>query len=600
MPQRATMVGLLATVLAIVPGLPARADDSADAVSDSVSRFIDERMQSHRVPGVVFVMVAGGDIVVADARGSADIAAGREMTLDTPLRVGSISKPVTAALTVLAAERELVDLDVPVDTYLPADLSDHYGPASTIRQILTHRAGYPDVFVGSHHVNPDEALALDEWVARAPSRSLEPDVVASYSSAGFNLIGAALEQVSGMDYQDLASDLLFEPLGMDAASFSQVLPDDVAVGYGWNGESLVPHPLDFPDLVPGAGLVASGRDMGRFMGALLSEGDELLAGLEDAMLTRQGPEPGLRGYSLGFTEWRHGSHTVLYHEGNGIGTTARMAILPEHEVGLFTAVNGEAITGLGDPAPPTLFVRELQDHIITTFFDPAPRGTDTSDAPTSVPAVGGVEGTYVPTRVDTSSPLRLEALVSQFGVESTANGVRFGSSVYVEAPSGMYVSGSDRLLFVEGDDGRVYATRGGTDSYRSASWWETITFNVVAVAGALLMMGIGTALALRGAPRGLQLSLLGTAILTFVWLVLVGYGLATVEVMELFTGLPPIISVARWLALGGLLAAVGSVAIAGRRWWRSGWDRITVSGLAVGVAGLTVALWAHVWRLLPI
>lgn len=593
----ATLVGPMAVALAILPVIPAQASESPAA---EVQRFVDDNMDSHHVPGVVFVMVAGGEIVAAGTHGLADVATGREMSLDTPLRVGSISKPVTAALSLLAAERGAVDLDVPVDRYLDVDLSDHYGPASSIRQILTHRAGYPDVFVGTHHLDPDAATSLEDWVEEAPPRALQPDVVASYSSAGFNLVGAALEKTSGMTFDDLATDLLFEPAGMHGASFSTVVPDDVAVGYEWNGEAFVPRPVDSPDLIPGAGLVATGRDMAGFMIAILDDRGPLPEPVRVSLLDRQGPEPGLRGYSLGFTEWRHGSHTVLYHEGNGIGTTSRMVILPDHGIGLFTAVNGDALTGLGEPSGPTRFIRDLQDHIITSLVDPTVSAPAPHPVTSPFPPAGEVGGTYVPTRVDTTSPLRLEALISQLDAETTSNGVRFGSAEYVEAASGAYVSGSHRLVFLEGEDGRVYATRGGTDSYRSAAWWETMTVNLVAVGAALLVVMAGAIVAARRAPRPLRAIALLTASITFTWIALVGYGLMSVEVMELFTGLPAAIEFARWLALAGLLTAAGSAVLAVHRWWRSGGDPGVVSALAIGIAGMSLGVWANVWRLLPV
>lgn len=593
-------IGLAMVAAVMGPGGRAVAAEPAQ-VAQFVEGFVAEHMADARVPGMVFVMVDHEGIVVAEAFGAADLDDGRAMTVDTPLRVGSLSKPVTAAIALELAETATVDLDVPVDTYLDVDLTDGYGPASTIRQLLRHRGGYPDAIVESHHLEADEAIDLDAWTRRLPSRSLAPDMVASYSSVGYTLAGAALASAADTSFEELARQVLFDRLGMEHATFRQPAPVDVAVGYAWNGDDFEPYPVDVPDMVPGVGLVANGRDLARFMMALLDENGPLSTSTRNGLLAVVGPGAGLRGYTTGLTEWRYPNRTVLYHEGNGIGTANRMMILPDEGVGIFTAVNGEALTGLGDASIQTRFVRDLHEELVEEYY-----GDSSTTRSTVPPAGAGVPATdaagiYVPTRVDPDSILRLEALVTQFEAAGTADGIRFGGTPYVADSEGVYGDGRAGIMFREGPDEVIYATGGGTGSYRQAAWWETSGINLAVVGGSLLLMVGGLVLGARRAPRTITWSMAATGVTVVTFFGVLAFALSTARVMEMFTGLPIPIRVAQAAAAGVLLSTVvlaATIAFRGRE--RSLPARALTGGIAVAVAGSAISVWAAAWSILPL
>lgn len=238
-----------------------------------VDAYADANMDAAGVPGMVFVQVDGTEVVTTAAYGVADVERERPMTADTPLRVGSISKPVTAALAFALAAEGAVDLDVPVDHYLDVDLSDSHGPASTLRQLLNPRGGYPDAIVGSHHVEDGGAATLEDWVTTVPPRAVAPGVVPTYSSVGYSVAGAALAGAMGQDFDTVAQEHLFQPLGMVDATFAQPPPLSVAVGYRGEPGALSAVPVDRADLAPGAGLTANANDMGRFTASLLDAGE---------------------------------------------------------------------------------------------------------------------------------------------------------------------------------------------------------------------------------------------------------------------------------------------------------------------------------------
>ena len=574
-------------------------------IAEFVEEYAEANMAAAGVPGLVFVHVDGAEVVTTAAYGLADLDQERPMTVDTPLRVGSISKPVTAALAFELAAEGMVDLDAPVDRYLDVDLSDDHGPASTIRQLLYHRGGYPDAIVASHHTEAGGARPLDEWTAALPPRTMAPDIVPSYSSVGYTVAGAALAGAAGQDFDTLARAHLFDPVGMTGATFIQPPPPSVAIGYRGVAGLLSPIPLDEADLAPGAGLTSSAVDVGHFMAALLGP-NGLAPSTTHALLTLSAGDPDQRGLTAGLAEWRYDHRSVLYHEGNGIGTSNRMMLLPTEGVGFFTAVNGAALSGMGDPSTQNRFVRELHAQIIERFY-PHPvdlrrvvagRG---SGRPTD-----GVDGTYIPTRIDANSIMRLEALVAQHEVTTTADGIEWnGTALRPETgePAGVYRTGDQTVVFAQGPDGVTYAARGGTGSYRRATLWETTRFNLTVVTASIALAVAALAVGLFRTPGWIRWMMLttGTSIIAFVGLL--GFALSTVEAMDLFTGLTVPIRLAQGAAATMVVStAMLMVAVAvGSRARGTGTPRLTwASSGAMMVAGVTMSAWAWYWHALPI
>lgn len=573
--KRIAVFGLLVAVL--MPALPATAANEPTKLAETVRTFVTEKMDGEHVPGMVFVMVDADETAIAEAFGLADLSSGREMTVDTPMRVGSISKPITAALGLELEAHDRIDLDVPVDTYLEVQLTDRYGPASTVRQLLQHRGGYPDAFVESHHLEAEDAQTLDEWVQNLADRSITPNVVASYSSVGYTLAGAGMAGSTGKRYPELAESALFGPLGMATATFTQPAPSDVAIGYSWNGNRFVPYPVDTPALVPGAGLIATGKDMARFMTALLAEDSPLSQSTRDGLLTPAGPYPGMRAYTTGLTEWRYEHRSALYHEGNGIGTTNRMTILPDEGVGFYTAVNGEALVGAGDPSPQTQFIRDLHEMLVEEFYPGSSRLDAVPRADGTGLMVDPQPGVYLPSRLDTGSVLRLEALVSQFHMDDD----------------------SDGMVFYKGPDGITYATNGGTGSYREAAWWETMSLNLAAIGGWFILALSGSVVAGRSARGTVRWLTLTTGGLVAVFVVTLGYGMATVDVMELFTGLTFPIRAAQFAIAGAIVAAAALLAVTLTRRLDLP-TRVKAASTVVVLAVAALSAWSWIWQVLPI
>src|SRR5262249_37165742 len=129
------------------------------------------------------------------------------------LRIGSVSKPLTAALLGLLVEEGRLDLDAPVQAYVP-DFPRKAWPITT-RQLAGHLAGVRhyrghEFEIRDHYATVLEGLAIFENA----SLLFQPGTKFSYSSYGWNLISAVLEGAAHESFLPMMQARVFEPAGM--------------------------------------------------------------------------------------------------------------------------------------------------------------------------------------------------------------------------------------------------------------------------------------------------------------------------------------------------------------------------------------------------
>jgi CubicO group peptidase (beta-lactamase class C family) len=194
--------------------------------------FIEE----HTVAGTVTLVAHGNDVIEFDARGMADIEAGRPMQKDTIFQIMSMTKPVTAIGIMMLAEEGKLALRDPVEQYLPEFRGQHVatnlGPDAarlsvpdhpiTIRDLLTHTAGIQDSAPAAIHDYPQLMnIPLDEVVRQLAKEPLlfQPGTEWSYSSPGIEILGRLIEVCSGQRYADFITSRILRPLGMEDSFF---------------------------------------------------------------------------------------------------------------------------------------------------------------------------------------------------------------------------------------------------------------------------------------------------------------------------------------------------------------------------------------------
>jgi D-alanyl-D-alanine carboxypeptidase len=202
-----------------------------DAVHDRLQRIIDGEVQKKHTHDVLLGMQSrDGQVDFAGAAGGA--------TPDSPYFIASVTKMYTSAIIMQLVDEGSLDLDAPMATYLPSDLSDgihvyqgvDYSHQITIAQLVHQTSGLADYFEGKPRHGPsvmhdlmqgrDREFALTDIVAmvRAMTPTFAPGANAGkkshYSDTNFQLLGAIIESITGQSIADNFRARIFDRLGL--------------------------------------------------------------------------------------------------------------------------------------------------------------------------------------------------------------------------------------------------------------------------------------------------------------------------------------------------------------------------------------------------
>lgn len=357
---------LLATLLLIpTTGLAATPEpaDSERIDSDRIDAWVADRMRAHDLPGVAVAVVRGGETVHLRGYGSAD-PTGRPVTPDTPFLIGSASKPFTANVIRQLVTEGALSLDEPVLPHLDhlVDTPPEGFESVTIRHLLTHTAGI-DMAVGLPGTVP--IRTSEEALERRVADLLEHPLTATpgeryeYSNAGYALLGAVVEQVTGQRFDEVLRERILEPLGMTDTFALEGHPAAARTATGhrqWFGRwRPVELPFDRAGVAYGY-LGSTAEDLATFLHAHLDGGSSLVPATadqlaEDPIEATGWDLPLERGQGLGWMVDELGDHRVVSHAGSLGHVTTHLIMAPDADgLGIAVSTNASAFIAAGHDA----------------------------------------------------------------------------------------------------------------------------------------------------------------------------------------------------------------------------------------------------------
>ena len=274
-----------------------------------MARLLDAAVARDAFAGVVLV-ARGEQLIYAAGHGLADRARGIPHTRHTPALLASLTKPLTATLVLELVETGSIALDAPIARYRPSFANGGTASRVTVEQLLHHVSGLPGTFRPSGLVAEPHTGAgadVDETGASAPV--FPPGSQFKYSSAGYAVLGAIVESVTGSPYERALSQHVLTPLEMRETALGK--PDGpYGLGYARGDDGFVPtDDYEIAGAYAAGGLVSTVDDVRRWHDGLFA-GRLLAPKTLERMLT-----PGLGDYGLGVTVHRDGDRRVIEHAG---------------------------------------------------------------------------------------------------------------------------------------------------------------------------------------------------------------------------------------------------------------------------------------------
>ena len=154
------------------------------------------------IPGAVVTVVKDGKLLTARGFGYADLAKKTPVDPDRTLfRPGSVSKLFTWTAVMQLVEQGKLDLDTDINKYLDFKIPPYHGQPVTLRQIMTHTAGFEEATRDTVTHDPKAFIALETYIKRwTPERIYAPGTTPAYSNWATTLAGYIVQRVSGQDF----------------------------------------------------------------------------------------------------------------------------------------------------------------------------------------------------------------------------------------------------------------------------------------------------------------------------------------------------------------------------------------------------------------
>ncbi|OYX29602.1 MAG: hypothetical protein B7Y99_12885, partial [Caulobacterales bacterium 32-69-10] len=331
-----------------------------------VDGAVREAMAAGHVAGVAVAVVQNGQVVLEKGYGLSRVRPQAPVDpSQTLFRLGSVSKTFTWLAVLKQAEAGRINLDQPVNAYLPVPLrvpDENFPEQVKVRQLMDHSAGFEDRELGRlFKADPRAFMGLDEALQNPrPHRVRAAGELSTYSNYGAALAGAAAAQVAGRPFEDMIETEVLRPMELADTTFRQPYPEIAGLpapmpaaqaarlseSFLWTPRGRRVLPTELVGLAPAAGASSSASDMARYMLVLLGGGKTELGeayGPETARRIRTNlsrSAPGLDGWAYGFREYGlPGGFRGFGHDGATLGFRTGLIVVPELGLGVFVAGN---------------------------------------------------------------------------------------------------------------------------------------------------------------------------------------------------------------------------------------------------------------------
>lgn len=325
--------------------LPGFGQDAAIAPEENASALLKSAVTENAVTGVAAGFSVAGKTKWANGAGYSHPEDKTPFTEYTLTRIASLVKPMTAIAIMQLYEQNKIDLDAPIQQYIP-DFPVKAEGNITTRQLLNHTSGVGSYASYKEQENKKQYDKLSDAVAIFKDRVLKfsPGKNYRYTSYGYVILGLIIEKVSGMSYEAYMKKHIWEKAGMQNTGverYETVYP----------GKSLLYHKhrkggikkagaTNLSDRIPGGGVYSCVADVLKFGNAVLNH-----TLIQERTLSLMLQDPGIKkkgsGYGLGWTLFaEHPEYgTGFGHTGIQTGVSARLTLLPEQKTTVVVLCN---------------------------------------------------------------------------------------------------------------------------------------------------------------------------------------------------------------------------------------------------------------------
>jgi CubicO group peptidase (beta-lactamase class C family) len=330
-----------------IPSLLGHAQSTNGLDVQAIDSFIQMQVKANRIPGMAVAIVKGDEVVFIKGYGEA--MPGKPVTPQTQFYIGSVTKSFTALAVMQLVEQGKLELDAPVQKYLPwFEVADPEAASKiTVRHLLNHTSGLTE----KGDPNPSAYTSSLEEQARLLVNVQPTSPTGTryeYYNQNYRLLGLLIEQVSGQSYGDYLHNNVFEPLGMMNTVTNTTEATSLAQGYSRAFGFPLPQSQRYiPGALSSGYLVTTAEDMSQFVLAQLHNrkvNGEPMLDPESLALMRTPPAGIESEYGMGWLVMENGN--TLVHGGALENFHAFIALSLKEEVGLVILCNQNSMENM--------------------------------------------------------------------------------------------------------------------------------------------------------------------------------------------------------------------------------------------------------------
>lgn len=337
------------------------AQASPDRYRDQLQPQIERVIAQEHIPGLAIAIVESNRVVYAHGFGMMALnRTGDAVSPRTLFHLASVTKPFVATAIMKLVEQGAIDLDSPVVKYLPYfRLADERYATITVRQMVTHSSGMPDVEDYEWDKPQYDDGALERYVRSLGKQKLlfAPGSRFGYSNMAYDVLGDLIAKVSGKSFEAYVQQRILTPLGMTGSTLliKEADPRNLASGHEMNpgGEVVVSKVAPYNRIhSPSSNLLSSVNDMARWAMANLNRGE--LDGkriLKDSSYTLMWTPAFVdatrtnwrykRGDGISWALGDYQGHPVVSHAGGDTGFVADLVIMPDKGIAVVWMMNAD-------------------------------------------------------------------------------------------------------------------------------------------------------------------------------------------------------------------------------------------------------------------
>ena len=355
--KRLLALGIVVLALCLIAPASAFAQGETSPATEpdfaAIDAYLQKEMGELHIPGLAYGIVHDDKIVHLESFGEAD-PSGRAVTPQTPFILASVSKSFTALAVMQLSEEGKIDLDAPVQHYIPYfRVADKAASKQiTVRNLLNHTSGLAeDTSFGPMRSNDMSDDALEERVRALSDVQLNDRVGATfeYTDANYDVLGLIVQRVAGQSYESYVQEHIFAPLDMTHSFTNQT--DALRHGLATGHRSWFSFPMRFDApysraATPSSYLISSTQDMTHYLIAQLNAGryadTSVLSPEGVAAMHRPAVKEGDRDIFYGMGWERRstlGGVPIIQHDGTNSNFYADMVLEPEGRWGVVILAN---------------------------------------------------------------------------------------------------------------------------------------------------------------------------------------------------------------------------------------------------------------------